>query len=120
VAYRAYVEIAKRAGRTGRIGWDFYCELRKWLPITIREFLRAARMAHVEIIAMNPHDIMPVMANLTPEIKASFPELIAKTVHVLDAHDIKLIPKEKETTLDEIIDSFANPTQQIQIPNTKG
>ena len=78
------------------------------------------QMAHVEIIAMNPHDIMPVMANLTPEIKASFPELIAKTVHVLDAHDIKLIPKEKETTLDEIIDSFANPTQQIQIPNTKG
>lgn len=77
-------------------------------------------MAHVEIVAMKPYDIMPVIANLTPEVKAAFPKLIEKTVQLLSAHDIQLIPKAEEITLDEIIHTFANPTQTFYVPNTKG
>ncbi len=50
VRLRAYVEIARRAGKAKKIDWNFYCELRKWLPLTINDFVKAARMAHVELV----------------------------------------------------------------------
>ena len=46
---RAYVEISREAGRKRYVTWEFYCRLRSWLPLTPEEFLRAARMAHVEV-----------------------------------------------------------------------
>jgi tRNA (adenine9-N1/guanine9-N1)-methyltransferase len=47
---RAYVEISRRASRSRRVDWGFYCELKRWLPLTRDDFLRAARMAHVEVV----------------------------------------------------------------------
>ena len=47
---RAYVEISRRARGRGKVDWSFYCELASWLPITRDDFLRAARMAHVEVV----------------------------------------------------------------------
>ena len=46
---RAYLEISREAGKTGYVTWELYCRLRRWLPLTPKDFLRAARMAHVEV-----------------------------------------------------------------------
>lgn len=44
--HRAYVEISRwLRGRRQRVPWSLYCELRKWLPLSPRDFIRAARMA---------------------------------------------------------------------------
>ncbi len=77
-------------------------------------------MAHVEIVAMHPGDIMPVISDLTDETKKAFPKMIEKTVDVLALHDITLTPKAQQTPLEEIIAYYANPTQKIHIPSTKG
>lgn len=77
-------------------------------------------MAHVEIIAMHPGDIMPVISDLTDEVKKAFPKMIEKTVEVLALHDITLTPKAQQMPLEEIIAYYANPTQQIHIPSNKG
>ncbi len=45
---RAAVEIARRA-RGGMVDWSLYEELRKWLPLTRRDFVKAARMAGVRV-----------------------------------------------------------------------
>lgn len=77
-------------------------------------------MAHVEIVAMRPYDIIPVISDLTEPVKKAFPALIAKTAEVLKRHQITLTPKEQSITLDEIIRTYANPTQKIHVPHTKG
>ncbi len=77
-------------------------------------------MALVEIVAMKPQDMMPVVANLTDTVKAAFPNLIEKTLEVLRAHDIDLRPKSETKSLEEIIRAYANPTQEIHIPSSKG
>lgn len=77
-------------------------------------------MAHVEIIAMHPEDIMPVEANLTDSVKENFPALIDKTVEVLQKHQIILEPKKDAKKLDEILKEYANPTQKVHVPSTKG
>ncbi len=45
---RAYVEITRRA-RGGRVTWELYEELRRWLPLRPRDFEKAARMAGVKL-----------------------------------------------------------------------
>ncbi len=50
IRLRAYIEIARFSGHNRSISWDFFCELRRWLPLTIDDFIRAARMAHVSIV----------------------------------------------------------------------
>ncbi|NPA04558.1 MAG: hypothetical protein GXO09_00480 [Crenarchaeota archaeon] len=50
---RAAVEIARRA-RSGMVDWSLYMELRKWLPLTEKDFLRAARMAGVTVTGEKP------------------------------------------------------------------
>ena len=77
-------------------------------------------MAHVEIIAMHPEDIMPVEANLTDSVKESFPKLIDKTIQLLEAHQIKLEPRKDEKKLDDILREYANPTQKVHVPSIKG
>jgi len=43
---RAYVEISRwLRGRRARVPWSLYCRLRSWLPLSPRDFIRAARMA---------------------------------------------------------------------------
>lgn len=68
-------------------------------------------MADVDIIAMKPDDIIPVVANLTDSVKEAFPKLIKKTLKVLKNRGIVLEPKENMVPLDEIIQACANPMQ---------
>ncbi len=77
-------------------------------------------MAHVEIIAMKPDDIMPVEANLTETIKRDFPNFIEKILSVLRTHGLVLEPKRETKSLDAILEAYANPTQQIHVPSQKG
>jgi len=72
-------------------------------------------MSDVEIIAMKPHDIMPVEATLTPEIQKEFPKLIEKTIETLAKDGIILEEKESQTSLKDILFDYANPTQQIHV-----
>ena len=68
-------------------------------------------MAHVEVVAMKPHDIMPVMANLTDPVKEAFPAMIDESVSLLASHGIPLTPKAQKTSLEAVIHAYANPTQ---------
>ncbi|MCH9812323.1 MAG: hydrogenase maturation protease [Epsilonproteobacteria bacterium] len=67
-------------------------------------------MAEVEIIAMKPSDIMPVEANLTACVKAQFPKLIDTIIEAFAKDGVHLTPHQKQTSLDEIINAYANPT----------
>ncbi len=70
-------------------------------------------MAHVEIVAIRPYDIVSVETSLTKVVQNSFPRYISKTIEVLKDHDLTLIPKNKNFSLKKVIDSFANPTQPL-------
>ena len=57
VVARAYIEIVKNAvKRPGGsfISWDFYNELRTWLPLTPEDFIKAAQRANVKIVGDPP------------------------------------------------------------------
>ncbi len=51
---RAYVEIARYAARKGtkKVDWSFYEQLKEWLPLRPIDFIRAARMAGVEVVGV--------------------------------------------------------------------
>ena len=47
---RAFIELMKWSrGRRKRVPLTLYYELREWLPISLRDFVRAARMAKLEV-----------------------------------------------------------------------
>ncbi|RUM66513.1 MAG: Ni/Fe hydrogenase [Sulfurospirillum sp.] len=77
-------------------------------------------MAYVEIVAMKPHDIIPVIADLTEPVKAAFPALIEKSLQTLQKHNIILTPKERCVSLDEVIHAYANPVQPSHTPISEG
>ncbi len=48
--FRAFIELMKWSrGRRKQVPLTLYYELRKWLPISLRDFVRAARMARLEV-----------------------------------------------------------------------
>jgi tRNA (adenine9-N1/guanine9-N1)-methyltransferase len=57
IVARAYIEIVRNARRTPSglvVSWDLYEELRKWLPITPDEFVKAAQRARARIVGEPP------------------------------------------------------------------
>jgi len=72
-------------------------------------------MAEVEIVSMKPHDIIPVETNLTKPVEENFPIFIEKILQTLEKSGISLIKKDKIISLDEILQNFSNPKQQIQM-----
>ena len=57
---RTYIEIIKNARKTPKglvVSWDFYEELRKWLPITPHEFVKAAQRARATIVGEPPSEL---------------------------------------------------------------
>jgi hydrogenase maturation protease len=72
-------------------------------------------MAEIDIVAMKPHDIIPVETNLTKPVKENFPLLIDKILLTLEKSGISLIKKDKSVSLQEILQDFSNPKQQIQM-----
>lgn len=49
IVSRAYFEIMRASRGRGAVSWSLYRSLAKWLPITERDFLEAARKAHVKV-----------------------------------------------------------------------
>ena len=77
-------------------------------------------MADTSIVGIVPKDILEVVTGLTPEIKARFFDFIDVALGELDKMGITYTKNEKEVTLDEIIQSYANPTAQRDLQHLKG
>jgi hydrogenase maturation protease len=85
--------------------------------LEICSILEDSEMAQIKIISIHPHDTLPVVADLTTPIKEVFPNYIKKVSEVLEGEGFLLKPKEESKSLEEIISSYANPTQKIHISN---
>ncbi len=72
-------------------------------------------MAEVEFVVMKPDDIIPVKADLSPKVIENFPILIDKIIDTLSLKGIELKKRDKEVTIREIIDLYANPSQKVYI-----
>ncbi len=72
-------------------------------------------MGEVHMITMVPKDIIEVKTALTPEVMAKMPKLIDTVLEELCRSGISLERKSDAptVTLEEIIDEYANPRQQI-------
>ena len=78
------------------------------------------KMADTSIVGIVPKDILEVKTDLTPELKARFDDFVQVALGELDKMGIKYTKKEKEVTLKEIIESYANPTAQRDLEHLKG
>jgi len=67
-------------------------------------------MAETTVISMVPKDIISVEVSLTQEIQEKWSEYIKTTISKLEEIGIKAIKKEKEFTLEAILEIFANPS----------
>ena len=77
-------------------------------------------MADTSIVGIVPKDILEVKTDLTPQIKAKFQEFVGVALSELDKMGIKYTKNDKEVTLEEIIQSYANPTAQRDLQHLKG
>ncbi len=77
-------------------------------------------MAHVEIVAIHPYDILPVVSDLTDGAKERFPALIQNSVALLARHAIDLTPSSNPVSLDEIIRFYADPVQKDHLCISEG
>ena len=78
------------------------------------------KMADTSIVGIIPKDILEVKTDLTPELKAKFFDFVGVALGELDKMGIGYTKNEKEVTLDEIIQSYANPTAQRDLQHLKG
>ena len=69
------------------------------------------QMGEVRLITMIPEEITEVTNGLTPTILSSMPKLVDTTLAELERSGVVLQKKEGETTMEEVIDSCANPKQ---------
>jgi len=70
------------------------------------------RMAEVNIIGIVPDDILTVVTNLSPKLKIAFYDFINTALKQIEEYGLKYTKNEKQTSLDEIIETYANPTAQ--------
>lgn len=71
------------------------------------------RMAEVNIVGIVPQDIESVNIDLTPKMKEIFPSMIATAIQELENTGVKVNKKTKFTSLDMVIEHYANPSAQI-------
>jgi len=77
-------------------------------------------MADTSIVGIVPKDILEVVTGLTPEIKDKFQDFVGVALGELDKIGITYTKNEKEVTLEEIIESYANPKAQRDLQHLKG
>ena len=68
------------------------------------------KMADVHIIGIVPEDIQSVNIDLTDTIKEQFPKMIQTALDELNK-DVQYTPKKTYTSLEVVIDHYANPSQ---------
>ena len=70
------------------------------------------KMADVRIIGIVPKDIIEVSTNLTPTLKEKFFDFVNEALKELKKMGVKYKKREKEISLEEIIELYKNPTAQ--------
>ncbi len=70
-------------------------------------------MGEVQLITMVPEDIIEVKNGLTSRTLAHMPRLVDAVLDELERSGVRLIPKEKQTSFEEIIDRYANPKAPV-------
>ncbi len=76
--------------------------------------------AHTSIVGIVPADIQTVKSDLSPELKQQFFNFVDVVLKELDKMGETYIKNENEVTLEQIIDSYANPTAQRDLEHLKG
>ncbi len=75
------------------------------------------KMAEVTIIGIVPKDILSVNVGLTDLMKENFPTFIQTAMDELKSAGISFTKNDEEVTLDEIINSYANPVSEYKDAN---
>ena len=76
--------------------------------------------AHTSIVGIVPEDILSVKSDLSPTLKKEFNNFVNVALKELDNMGETYTKKEKEVTLEQIIESYANPTAQRDLEHLKG
>jgi len=76
-------------------------------------------MADTNIIGIVPEDILLVQANLSNTLKKEFPNFINAALAELTKIGISYTKKDSVYSLEQIIDSYANPTAQRDLEGLK-
>jgi hydrogenase maturation protease len=66
-------------------------------------------MGEVKLISMIPKDIIEVKNALTPTVLEVMPKLLDMVLDELENEGIRLVPKEKRVSFEEVIEFYANP-----------
>jgi hydrogenase maturation protease len=77
-------------------------------------------MAETSIIGIVPADITEVVSDLTPTLKSRFGEFVTIALGELDKLGVTYVKNESEVTLEDIIESYANPKAQRDLQHLKG
>jgi len=67
------------------------------------------KMADVKIVGIVPEDIIEVKTSLTPRLKANFENFINTAINELKGMGIEVSKKDKQVTLEEIINMYEDP-----------
>jgi hydrogenase maturation protease len=76
--------------------------------------------AETSIVGIVPEDIQTVKSDLSNELKKEFFNFVNVALSELDKMGETYTKKEPEYTLEQIIDSYANPTAQRNLDHLKG
>ena len=74
-------------------------------------------MADVNIIGIVPHDIKSVNIDLTDELKAKFEIFVDTALAELKKYNVKYSKNKSEVSLEDIIESYANPQSEYKNGN---
>jgi hydrogenase maturation protease len=76
--------------------------------------------ADTSIVGIVPEDIQTVKSDLSPKLKKEFKNFVNVVLDELDKMGEIYTKKDQEYTLEQIIDSYANPTAQRDLEHLKG
>jgi len=78
------------------------------------------RFAETLIVGIVPEDIICVTTDLSDTLKKQFKNFVGVALSELDKMGVKYKKKEKEFTLEEVIELYRNPTAQRDLEHLKG
>ena len=76
--------------------------------------------AHTSIVGIVPDDILTVKTDLSDTLKKEFFNFVNVALGELDKMGVKYTKKDQEYTLEQVIESYANPQAQRDLEHLKG
>ena len=74
----------------------------------------AEKFAQTTVISIVPEDIMSVEVALTPALKSAWHAYIQRVLNEIETWGIMMQKKDKEVTIEAILDIFANPSIEYE------